>query len=78
MQDPRSTDSESVPKLSQIRMHKGYIARNILNAQIVCLLFYVLATRNVILGWTLICDSAHSGQLHSAAPPGDQSVSTMI
>ena len=34
--------------------------------------FYVLATSEVISGWTLTCDSAHSVQLDSAAQLGDQ------
>ena len=44
----------------------------------VCLLsFYVLATSNVISGWAPTSDSAHSWRLHSAAPLGNQTASTM-
>ena len=41
------------------------------------LLFYVLATSNVISGWILTCDSSHSWWLYSAAPLGQQTASTM-
>ena len=33
---------------------------------------YILATYRVVTGWVPTCDSAHSLQLYSAAPLGDQ------
>ena len=41
------------------------------------LLFYILATSAIILGWVPTCDSAHSGRLCSAVPLGNQATSTM-
>ena len=40
-------------------------------------LFCNLATCGLISGWVPICGSAHSWWLYSAAPQGDQAVSTM-
>ena len=39
--------------------------------------YSVLATFRVISGWVLTCESAHSWQLYSAAPLGDQATSTV-
>ena len=47
------------------------------SGNIVCLLFYVLATSKVISEWASTCDSAHSWWLNSASPLGDQAASTM-
>ena len=44
----------------------------------VYLLFYILATSNVISGWVLTCSSAHSWRLYSAVPLGNQAARTMI
>ena len=41
------------------------------------LLFYVLATSNVMSGWVPTCDSVHSLKLYSAALLGNKAVSTM-
>ena len=41
------------------------------------LLFYFLPTSKVISGWVLTCNSARSSCLYSAAPLGEQAVSTM-
>ena len=41
------------------------------------LLFYVLATSEVISEWVPTCDSAHSWQFYSATPLGNQATSTM-
>ena len=41
------------------------------------LVFYILATSNVIPGWIPTCDSARSWLLHNAAPPGDQATNSM-
>ena len=41
------------------------------------LLFYVLATSEVISGQVLTCDSAHLWRLYSTAPLGNQATSTM-
>ena len=40
------------------------------------LLFYILATSGVISGRVLTCDSVHSWHLYSAAPLGNQAIST--
>ena len=46
---------------------------------VVCRLleFYVLAISNIISEWTLPCESAHTWQLYSAAPLGNQATTTM-
>ena len=41
------------------------------------LLFYVLATSKVILGWLRTCDSAHSWRIYSATSLEHQATSTM-
>ena len=41
------------------------------------LVFYIVATSTVILGWVLTCNSAHSWRIYSPAPLGDQAASTM-
>ena len=47
-------------------------------SQHVCLLSsYVLVTSKVISGWVPTCDSVHSWWLCSAAPLGNQAISTM-
>ena len=42
----------------------------------VSLLSYLLATSKVISGWVPTCDSVHSWRLYSAAPLGNQFIST--
>ena len=45
----------------------------------VCLLlFYVLATSKVKLGWVPTCNSAHSWRFSSAAPWGNQALSQPV
>ena len=38
---------------------------------------YILASSKVISGWTPTCDSAHSYQLHTAAPLREQSIGAL-
>ena len=49
----------------------------IIHLPLIWLLFYVLATCKVISAQVLTCNSAHSWQLYSAAPLGDQATNTM-
>ena len=55
--------------------HKGRVRHGFL---FFCLLlFYIIATSKVILGWVPNCDSVHLWQVYSADPLGNQATSTM-